>query len=159
MMYVLTCVCVFSHRNTATRCASRKQSAILIRARLSKVKNTKYVIIILSLYSPFSLLISQFTRAGFVYPPLNKPFAIVDWLTSGGGRELSASHEVIICDVDFLFLKPLPLGSAKAGRPAASSRYYLGSWWLFNNDDIRQFCNGQCNNVTRSDVDQYYDVG
>lgn len=96
---------------------------------------------------------------GFVYPPLNKPFAIVDWLENGGGRALPDDHEVIICDADFLFLKPLRLGRARRGRPAASSRYYLGHSWLFDDSVVRPFCNGHCANVTRSEVDQYYDAG
>jgi hypothetical protein len=98
---------------------------------------------------------------GFVYPPLNKPYAIQDWLfNSSSGRALHDNDELIIVDADSIFLLPPAFGVSKLGHPAASNKYYMGGDWLVGaNSQVRRFCDGRCEGLTAEYVAEFFDMG
>jgi hypothetical protein len=98
---------------------------------------------------------------GFVYPPLNKPYAIQDWLfNSTSGRALHDNDELIIVDTDSIFLLPPSFGVSKLGRPAASNKYYMGGEWLTGaKSEVRRFCGAACENLNTAHVAEFYDMG
>jgi hypothetical protein len=98
---------------------------------------------------------------GFVFPTLNKPYAIHEWLfNSSSGAALRDNDEVVIVDTDFLFLRLPTFGASALGRPAGSRFYYLGGAWLTDaNSAVRRFCSDKCGNVSTAFVEENYDVG
>jgi hypothetical protein len=97
---------------------------------------------------------------GFVYPPLNKPHAVSEWLASDAAAGLSNATEIFIVDPDFLFLDRLPLGASRMGEPAASGTYSIGAnWYLAPDSPVRHFCRGECGHPTAVDILERFDIG
>ena len=98
---------------------------------------------------------------GYRFHPLNKPFAISQWLfNTTSGRSLGDNHELIIMDCDALPVRPIDVGISQLGKPVASASYFLGHEYLFSaNSQVRKFCGSSCDSITKAEVDESYNVG
>lgn len=98
---------------------------------------------------------------GFVYPPLQKSFAIAEWLANAtSAQALADNDELVLVDTDFVFLRLPTFGVSALGRPAGSGHYFLGGDWLDRkNGELRPFCSAACDNVTSEVVARDYDAG
>lgn len=81
------------------------------------------------------------------YAPLNKPGAILHWLTHGTGRLLRDDHEIIVVDSDFLFIGPIANPLSQLGSPVGA-HVALGDMFL-KSPEVAKLCKNKCGHWTK----------